>query len=250
MSGVCNKVCNGLRPEAQRGLENKIMTTADASYRLGLLGRKVGMMRIFTDDGDAVPVTVLDVSNNRVTQVKTVDNDGYAALQVAYGPRKASRVSKPEAGHLAKAGVEGGRLLREFRVPAEVASQYAPGAVVPVTLFVAGQMVDVQGTSIGKGYAGTIERHNFSSQRASHGNSRSHNVPGSISMAQDPGRVFPGKKMTGHMGDETVTTQNLDVVRVDEARQLLLVKGAVPGSRNGHVVVRPAIKVKAKKGGQ
>jgi large subunit ribosomal protein L3 len=250
MSGVCNKVCNGLRPEAQRGLENKIMTTADASYRLGLLGRKVGMMRIFTDDGDAVPVTVLDVSNNRVTQVKTVDNDGYAALQVAYGPRKASRVSKPEAGHLAKAGVEGGRLLREFRVPAEVASQYAPGAVVPVTLFVAGQMVDVQGTSIGKGYAGTIKRHNFSSQRASHGNSRSHNVPGSISMAQDPGRVFPGKKMTGHMGDETVTTQNLDVVRVDEARQLLLVKGAVPGSRNGHVVVRPAIKVKAKKGGQ
>ncbi len=226
------------------------MTTADASYRLGLLGRKVGMMRIFTDDGDAIPVTVLDVSNNRVTQVKTVDNDGYAALQVAYGPRKASRVSKPEAGHLAKAGVEGGRLLREFRVPAEVASQYAAGAVVPVTLFAAGQMVDVQGTSIGKGYAGTIKRHNFSSQRASHGNSRSHNVPGSISMAQDPGRVFPGKKMTGHMGDETVTTQNLDVVRVDEARQLLLVKGAVPGSKNGHVVVRPAIKVKAKKGGQ
>jgi large subunit ribosomal protein L3 len=151
---------------------------------------------------------------------------------------------------MAKAGVEAGELLREFRVPADVAGQYAPGAVVPVTLFAAGQMVDVQGTSIGKGYAGTIKRHNFSSQRASHGNSRSHNVPGSISMAQDPGRVFPGKKMTGHMGDETVTTQNLDVVRVDEARQLLLVKGAVPGSKNGHVVVRPAIKVKAKKGGQ
>ena len=226
------------------------MTTADASYKLGLLGRKVGMMRIFTDDGDAIPVTVLDVSNNRVTQVKTVENDGYTALQVAYGQRKASRVSKPEAGHLAKAGVEAGELMREFRVPAEVAGQYAPGAQVPVTLFAAGQMVDVQGTSIGKGYAGTIKRHNFSSQRASHGNSRSHNVPGSISMAQDPGRVFPGKKMTGHMGDETVTTQNLDVVRVDEARQLLLVKGAVPGSKNGHVVVRPAIKVKAKKGGQ
>ena len=220
------------------------------SESLGLLGRKVGMMRIFTDDGDAIPVTVLDVSNNRVTQVKTVENDGYAALQVAYGQRKASRVTKPEAGHLAKAGVEAGELLREFRVPAEVAGQYAPGAQVPVTLFAAGQMVDVQGTSIGKGYAGTIKRHNFSSQRASHGNSRSHNVPGSISMAQDPGRVFPGKKMTGHMGDETVTTQNLDVVRVDEARQLLLVKGAVPGSKNGHVVVRPAIKVKAKKGGQ
>ena len=220
------------------------------SEQLGLLGRKVGMMRIFTDDGDAIPVTVLDVSNNRVTQVKTVENDGYVALQVAYGQRKASRVTKPEAGHLAKAGVEAGELLREFRVPADVAGQYAPGAQVPVTLFAAGQMVDVQGTSIGKGYAGTIKRHNFSSQRASHGNSRSHNVPGSISMAQDPGRVFPGKKMTGHMGDETVTTQNLDVVRVDEARQLLLVKGAVPGSKNGHVVVRPAIKVKAKKGGQ
>ena len=218
--------------------------------KLGLLGRKVGMMRIFTDDGDAIPVTVLDVSNNRVTQVKTVENDGYTALQVAYGQRKASRVSKPEAGHLAKAGVEAGELMREFRVPAEVAGQYAPGAQVPVTLFAAGQTVDVQGTSIGKGFAGTIKRHNFSSQRASHGNSRSHNVPGSISMAQDPGRVFPGKKMTGHMGDETVTTQNLDVVRVDEARQLLLVKGAVPGSKNGHVVVRPAIKVKAKKGGQ
>lgn len=218
------------------------------SHRLGLLGRKVGMMRIFTDDGDAVPVTVLDVSNNRVTQVKTVETDGYSAIQVTFGARRASRVSKPEAGHLAKAGVEAGALLKEFRVDADVAAQYAPGAAVPVTLFSAGQRVDVQGTSIGKGFAGTIKRHNFSSQRASHGNSRSHNVPGSISMAQDPGRVFPGKKMTGHMGDETVTTQNLDVIRVDEARQLLLVKGAVPGSKNGHVVVQPA--VKARKGAQ
>jgi large subunit ribosomal protein L3 len=226
------------------------MTTADASYRLGLLGRKVGMTRIFTDDGDAVPVTVLDVSNNRVTQVKTVESDGYVALQVAFGSRKASRLTKPEAGHLAKAGVEAGEILKEFRVPAEVASQYQPGSTVPVTLFAAGQMVDVQGTSIGKGFAGTIKRHNFGSQRASHGNSRSHNVPGSISMAQDPGRVFPGKKMTGHMGDETVTTQNLDVVRVDEGRSLLLVKGAVPGSKNGHVVVRPAVKAKASKGAQ
>jgi len=226
------------------------MTTADASHRLGLLGRKVGMMRIFTDDGDAVPVTVLDVSDNRVTQVKTVETDGYTALQVAFGQRKASRVTKPEAGHLAKAGVEAGEILKEFRVPADVASQYAPGAKVPVTLFAAGQSVDVQGTSIGKGFAGTIKRHNFGSQRASHGNSRSHNVPGSISMAQDPGRVFPGKKMTGHMGDETVTTQNLDIVRVDEARQLLLVKRAVPGSKNGHVVVRPAVKARAKKGAQ
>jgi len=220
------------------------------SNRLGLLGRKVGMMRIFTDDGDAIPVTVLDVSNNRVTQVKTVESDGYSAVQVTFGARKASRVNKPEAGHLAKAGVEAGTVLKEFRVDADVAGQYAPGANVPVTLFAVGQTVDVQGTSIGKGFAGTIKRHNFRSQRASHGNSRSHNVPGSISMAQDPGRVFPGKKMTGHMGDETVTTQNLDVIRVDETRQLLLVRGAVPGAKNGHVVVRPAIKVKAKKGAQ
>ena len=215
------------------------------SNRLGLLGRKVGMMRIFTDDGDAVPVTVLDVSNNRVTQVKTEATDGYDALQVAFGSRKASRVNKPEAGHLAKAGVEAGEILKEFRVSADIAGQYKAGSTLPVTLFTAGQMVDVQGTSIGKGFAGTIKRHNFSSQRASHGNSRSHNVPGSISMAQDPGRVFPGKKMTGHMGDETVTTQNLDVVRVDEARSLILVKGAVPGAKNGFVTVRPAVKAKA-----
>jgi large subunit ribosomal protein L3 len=220
------------------------------SNRLGLLGRKVGMMRIFTDDGDAVPVTVLDVSNNRVTQVKTDDIDGYSAIQVAFGSRKASRVTKPAAGHLAKAGVEAGEILKEFRVSADVAGQFKPGSALPVTMFAAGQMVDVQGTSIGKGFTGTIKRHNFSSQRASHGNSRSHNVPGSISMAQDPGRVFPGKKMSGHRGDETTTTQNLDVVRVDEARQLLLVKGAVPGSKNGHVVVRPAVKAKLKKGAQ
>jgi large subunit ribosomal protein L3 len=217
------------------------------SEQLGLLGRKVGMMRIFTDDGDAIPVTVLDVSNNRVTQVKTAETDGYNALQVAFGARKASRVNKPEAGHLAKAGVEAGEILKEFRVTADVAGQHKAGAVIPATLFAAGQKVDVQGTSIGKGFAGTIKRHNFSSQRASHGNSRSHNVPGSISMAQDPGRVFPGKKMTGHMGDETVTTQNLDVIRVDEARSLLMVRGAVPGSKNGHVVVRPAVKARKKK---
>jgi large subunit ribosomal protein L3 len=215
------------------------------SHSLGLLGRKVGMMRIFTDDGAAVPVTVLDVSNNRVTQVKTEAADGYSALQVTFGKRKASRVSKPAAGHLAKAGVEAGEIIQEFRVAADVAGQFKPGATVPVTLFAAGQMVDVQGTSIGKGFAGTIKRHNFSSQRASHGNSRSHNVPGSISMAQDPGRVFPGKKMSGQMGNETVTTQNLDVVRVDEARSLILVKGAVPGSKNGFVTVRPAVKAKA-----
>jgi large subunit ribosomal protein L3 len=217
------------------------------SNHLGLLGRKVGMMRIFTDDGDAVPVTVLDVSNNRVTQVKTEATDGYCAVQVSFGARKASRVNKPEAGHLAKAGVEAGEILKEFRVTADIAGQYKPGGTVPVTLFAVGQVVDVQGTSIGKGFAGTIKRHNFKSQRASHGNSRSHNVPGSISMAQDPGRVFPGKKMTGHMGDETTTTQNLDVIRVDEARSLLLVRGAVPGSKNGFVTVRPAIKARTAK---
>jgi large subunit ribosomal protein L3 len=166
--------------------------TMSMSEQLGLLGRKVGMMRIFTDDGDAIPVTVLDVSNNRVAQVKTAATDGYSALQIAFGSRKASRVTKPEAGHLAKAGVESGTILKEFRVTAEVAGQYAAGAVVPANVFATGQKVDVQGTSIGKGFAGTIKRHNFKSQRASHGNSRSHNVPGSISMAQDPGRVFPG----------------------------------------------------------
>ena len=226
------------------------MTTADSGHRLGLLGRKVGMMQIYTDDGDAIPVTVLDVSNNRVAQVKTEESDGYSAIQVAFGERKASRVSKPQAGHFAKAGVEAGEILREFRVEAKVAAEYKPGAQIPVGLFAVGELVDVQGTSIGKGFTGTIKRHNFSSQRASHGNSRSHNVPGSISMAQDPGRVFPGKKMSGHRGDVTKTVQNLDIIRIDEARQLLLVRGAVPGAKNGHVVVCPTVKVKAKKGAQ
>jgi len=216
------------------------------SNSLGLLGRKVGMMRLFTDDGDAVPVTVVDVSNNRVTQIKTQETDGYVALQVTFGARKASRVTKPQAGHLAKAGVEAGEITREFRVTADAAAQHTAGGNIAVaSVFAVGQKVDVQGTSIGKGFAGTIKRHNFKSQRASHGNSRSHNVPGSISMAQDPGRVFPGKKMTGHMGDETCTTQNLDVIRIDEARQLLLIKGAIPGAKGGFVTVRPAIKAKA-----
>jgi len=213
------------------------------SNHLGLLGRKVGMMRLFTDEGVSIPVTVVDVSNNRVTQVKTQENDGYVALQVTFGARKASRVNKPAAGHLAKAGVEAGEIIREFRVAAETASQYLPGATVPVTaVFAAGQKVDVQGTTIGKGFAGTIKRHHMKSQRASHGNSRSHNVPGSIGMAQDPGRVFPGKRMTGHLGDDLVTTQNLDVIRIDEARQLLMIKGAIPGSAGGFVTVRPAVK--------
>ena len=212
----------------------------------GLLGRKVGMMRLFTEDGDAVPVTVVDVSNNRVTQLKSEENDGYVAVQLTFGQRKASRVTKPQAGHLAKAGVEAGEITQEFRITADVAAKYAAGAVIPVAdVFSVGQKVDVQGTSIGKGFAGTIKRHNFKSQRASHGNSRSHNVPGSISMAQDPGRVFPGKKMSGHLGDVTVTTQNLEVIRIDEARQLLLVKGAIPGSKGGFVTVRPAVKAKA-----
>jgi large subunit ribosomal protein L3 len=217
--------------------------TMSLSNSLGLLGRKVGMMRVFNEDGDAVPVTVVDVSDNRVTQVKTQAHDGYDALQVTFGSRRASRVVKPMAGHLAKAGVQAGEIIQEFRVASDVAAQYPAGThVVPTAVFATGQKVDVQGTSIGKGFAGTIKRHNFSSQRASHGNSRSHNVPGSISMAQDPGRVFPGKRMTGHMGDETVTTQNLDIVRIDEARQLLMIKGAVPGSKGGFVTVRPAIK--------
>jgi len=218
------------------------------SNSLGLLGRKVGMTRLFTDDGDSVPVTVDDVSDNRVAQVKTQATDGYDALQLTFGKRRASRVTKPAAGHLAKAGVEAGEITKEFRVTPEVAAQYAAGAAVPVTLFAAGQKVDVQGTSIGKGFAGTIKRHNFKSQRASHGNSRSHNVPGSIGMAQDPGRIFPGKKMTGHMGDATVTTQNLDIVRVDETRQLLLIKGSIPGAPGGFVTVRATVKVAAKQG--
>ena len=215
---------------------------------LGLLGRKVGMMRIFTDEGDSIPVTVLDVSDNRVTQIKTPETDGYTAVQVTFGKRRASRVTKPAAGHLAKAGAEAGTVLKEFRVDPAKAAEFKPGDTVAVSLFEVGQKVDIQGVYIGKGYAGTIKRHNFRSGRQTHGNSRSHNVPGSIGMAQDPGRVFPGKRMTGHMGDVTRTVQNLEIARVDAERQLILVKGAVPGARNGQVVVSPAIKAKARKG--
>ena len=215
---------------------------------LGLVGRKVGMMRIFTDDGDSIPVTVLDVSNNRVTQIKTPETDGYSAVQVTFGQRRASRVTKAAAGHLAKAGVEAGTVLKEFRVDSAKASEMKAGDVVPVGLFEVGQKVDVQGVTIGKGYAGVIKRYHFSSGRATHGNSRSHNVPGSIGMAQDPGRVFPGKRMTGHLGDDNRTVQNLVIAREDAERQLLLVKGAVPGAKNGQVIVLPAIKVKTKKG--
>ena len=215
---------------------------------LGLVGRKVGMMRIYTDDGDSIPVTVLDVSNNRVTQIKTPETDGYTAVQVTFGQRRASRVTTAAAGHLAKAGVEAGTVLKEFRIDAAKAAELKAGDVVPVGMFEAGQAVDVQGVTIGKGYAGTIKRHHFASGRASHGNSRSHNVPGSIGMAQDPGRVFPGKRMTGHLGDDTRTVQNLVIARIDAERQLLLVKGAVPGAKNGQVIVTPAIKAKLKKG--
>ena len=213
---------------------------------LGLVGRKVGMMRIFTEDGDSIPVTVLDVSNNRVAQIKTVDTDGYSAVQVAFGQRRASRVTKAQAGHFAKAGVEAGTVLKEFQVAAEALSELKPGAVIGVSLFEEGQRVDVAGTSHGKGFAGTIKRHNFASGRASHGNSRSHNVPGSIGMAQDPGRVFPGKRMAGHLGAVAKTVQNLVIARVDAERQLLMVRGAVPGAKNGSVVVTPAVRVAAK----
>jgi large subunit ribosomal protein L3 len=215
---------------------------------LGLIGRKVGMMRIFNDDGDTIPVTVLDVSNNRVAQVKTAETDGYSAVQVVFGHRRASRVNKAAAGHFAKAGVEAGDFIKEFTIDAAKAAEMKAGDVLPIDMFAVGQKIDVQGVSIGKGYAGVIKRYNFASGRATHGNSRSHNVPGSIGMAQDPGRVFPGKRMTGHMGDVTVTTQNLEIARIDAERQLLLVKGAVPGAKNGQVVVSSAVKVKAKKG--
>jgi large subunit ribosomal protein L3 len=220
----------------------------EKTMSLGLLGRKVGMTRIFTADGDSIPVTVLDVSGNRVTQIKTVETDGYTAVQLAFGKRRASRVTKPAAGHLAKAGTEAGEILKEFRVEAAKAAELSLGGAVGVDLFSEGQKVDVHGTSIGKGYAGTIKRHNFASGRASHGNSRSHNVPGSIGMAQDPGRVFPGKRMTGHLGDVTTTVQNLVIARIDAERGLLFVKGAVPGARDGKVSVTPAVKARVAKG--
>ncbi len=209
---------------------------------LGLLGRKVGMTRLFTDDGDSVPVTVLDVSDNRVVQIKTPNTDGYTAVQVAFGKRRASRVTKAAAGHYAKAGVEAGAVLREFRITPEEAAGLTVGGAVGVDLFAVGQMVDVQGTTSGKGFTGVIKRHHFSSNRATHGNSKSHNVPGSISMAQDPGRVFPGKRMAGHYGAVTRTQQNLEVIRVDAQRQLLLVRGSVPSTKGGNVIVSPAAK--------
>jgi large subunit ribosomal protein L3 len=209
---------------------------------MGVVGRKCGMTRIFTDDGVSIPVTVIEVEPNRVTQIKTVERDGYAAVQVTAGSRRPSRVPKPMRGHFAKAGVALGREVREFRVGDGEEVDLTPGSEIGVDRFAAGQLVDVVGTSIGKGYAGTIKRHNFRSQDATHGNSISHRAAGSIGQNQSPGKVFKGKKMAGHLGNKRCTIQNLEVVRVDSARNLLLVKGAVPGSKGGSVMVRPAVK--------
>jgi len=214
---------------------------------MGLVGRKCGMTRVFTDDGVSIPVTVIEAQPNRITQVKTVEIDGYRALQVSAGARKASRVSRPEAGHFAAAKVEAGDLMTEFRLDADeqpAEGEYEPGQEFKVDLFAAGQIVDVIGTSIGKGFAGAIKRHNFSMQDATHGNSLAHRAPGSIGQNQTPGRVFKGKKMAGHMGNVRRTAVNLEVVRVDVERNLLLVKGAVPGHAGGRVVVRPAVKAR------
>jgi large subunit ribosomal protein L3 len=212
---------------------------------LGLIGRKVGMTRVFTDDGESIPVTVLEMSPNRVTQIKSQDTDGYTAIQVTFGERRASRVTKAQAGHFAKAGVTAGRGVGEFPVTADVLAGHSVGGAVTVEIFQAGQKVDVTGTTQGKGFAGAIKRYHFSSNRASHGNSRSHNSAGSIGMAQDPGRVFPGKRMAGHLGAVKRTVQGLEVVRIDVERNLLLIKGAVPGSKGGDVMVRPSVKAGA-----
>jgi large subunit ribosomal protein L3 len=211
---------------------------------MGLVGRKCGMTRVFTEDGVSIPVTVIEAQPNQITQVKTVENDGYRALQVSAGQRKASRVSKPQAGHFAQAKVEAGDLIAEFRLDDADEGDYEKGNEIKVDVFEEGQKVDVIGTSIGKGYAGTVKRHNFRTQDATHGNSLAHRAPGSIGQNQTPGRVFKGKKMSGHMGNARSTVQNLEVVRVDAERNLLLIKGAVPGHKGGRVIVRPAVKAR------
>jgi len=211
---------------------------------MGLVGRKCGMTRVFTDDGVYIPVTVIEAQPNRITQVKTVETDGYRALQVAAGSRKASRVSKPAAGHFAAAKVEAGDLITEFRLSDADDGEFEKGGELKVDLFEEGQKVDVIGTSIGKGYAGTVKRHNFSMQDATHGNSLAHRAPGSIGQNQTPGRVFKGKKMSGQMGNVRRTVQNLEIVRVDADRNVLLIKGAVPGHAGGKVIVRSAIKAR------
>ncbi len=209
---------------------------------MGLVGRKCGMTRVFTEDGESIPVTVIEAQPNRITQVKTVESDGYRALQVTAGSKKPSRVSKPQAGHFANAKVEAGDLLSEIRLSEVDEEDYQVGSTIKVDLFEEGQKVDVIGTSIGKGFAGTVKRHNFSMQDATHGNSLAHRAPGSIGQNQTPGRVFKGKKMSGHMGNVRRTIQNLVVVRVDAERNLLLIRGAVPGHSGGQVIVRPAVK--------
>lgn len=217
---------------------------------MGLVGRKCGMTRIFTDAGASIPVTVVEAPPNRITQVKTVENDGYRALQVTAGSKKGSRVSKPGAGHFAKAKVEAGDLITEFRLDADdhpEAGEFQLGQEIKVDLFEEGQIVDVVGTTIGKGFAGTVKRHHFSMQDATHGNSLSHRAPGSIGQNQSPGRVFKGKKMSGHMGNVRRTAQNLVVVRVDTERNLLLIKGAVPGHAGSRVVVRRAVKARTER---
>ncbi len=211
---------------------------------MGLVGRKRGMTRVFTEDGLSIPVTVIEAQPNRITQVKTVETDGYRALQVTAGSRKASRVSKPEAGHFAAAKVEAGDLMTEFRLDDGDDGEFEMGGEIKVDLFNEGQKVDVIGTSIGKGFAGTVKRHNFRTQDATHGNSLSHRAPGSIGQNQTPGRVFKGKKMAGHLGNVRRTAQNLEVVRVDAERNVLLIRGSVPGSAGGKVIVRPSIKAK------
>ncbi len=209
---------------------------------IGLVGRKRGMTRIFTEEGSSVPVTVVEVNPNRITQIRSLEKDGYAAIQVTSGAKRTSLVNKPAAGHYAKAGTEAGSGLWEFRLESGEGSDLEVGSEITVEHFEAGQKVDVTGTSKGKGFAGVIKRHNFRMQDATHGNSLSHRAPGSIGQCQTPGRVFKGKKMAGHMGDERVTTQNLEIVRVDAGRNLLLIRGAVPGAPGGHVFVRPSIK--------
>ncbi|QSA95964.1 50S ribosomal protein L3 [Methylococcus sp. EFPC2] len=209
---------------------------------IGLVGRKCGMTRIYAEDGSVIPVTVLQVDPNRIVQVKTVDNDGYRAVQVTTGEKKRSRLSKPLAGHYANGGVEAGRGLWEFRLSDADTTEYAVGAVLDVNQFEEGQYVDVRGFTIGKGFAGVIKRYNFRTQDATHGNSLSHRAPGSIGQNQTPGRVFKGKKMAGHLGAEYKTAENLKVAAIDQAKSLLLIKGAVPGPRGGDVVVRPAVK--------
>jgi len=211
---------------------------------MGIVGRKCGMTRVFTEDGESIPVTVIEAQPNRITQVKTVETDGYRALRVTAGAKKPSRVSKPLAGHFAKAKVEAGDLMTEFRLDDADDGEFEAGGELKVDLFAEGQKVDVIGTSIGKGFAGGVKRHHFSMQDATHGNSLAHRAPGSIGQNQTPGRVFKGKKMAGHMGNVRRTAQNLVVVRVDTDRNLLLIKGAVPGHAGGKVIVRPAVKAR------